>query len=386
MAEENRTKEQKPRKPRKKRSTGMRIGIAFLYVLCVIGVSALLATLGWKLAGDLLALDKEYTSVIITITEDMFTEKEVKGEDGEMTTISRAKMGEITDQLKENGLIDYGFLFRTYAWFSKADRKIAPGTYELNTQMDYRALITNMSSSSSTRQTVDVTIPEGYTLDQIFQLLEENGVSTTEKLTDTAANWPYKWDFLQDIPLGDYHRLEGYLFPDTYTFYQGEDPKYVLNKMLLRFDEKMSEYYEQFGEDSTYSLHDIVTIASMIEKETDGHDYRTISSVLYNRLTNLSGETVGYLQIDATLVYINGGKMPTEADKEIDSPYNTYMYQGLPAGPISNPGMASLYAAMNPENTKYYFYALNPATNRHEFSQTFAQHQAKLDSYAKANG
>ena len=197
-----------------------------------------------------------------------------------------------------------------------------------------------------------------------------------------AANWPYKWSFLQDIPLGDYHRLEGYLFPDTYTFYLGEDPKYILNKMLDNFYGKMEDYFGQFTEESRYSLHEIVTIASMIEKETDGEDYDTIASVLYNRLENPAAETVGYLQIDATLVYINGGRTPTEADKSIDSPYNTYLYKGLPAGPISNPGMASLYAAMNPKSTGYYFYALNPATGRHEFSRTFAEHQAKLNSYS----
>ncbi len=135
----------------------------------------------------------------------------------------------------------------------------------------------------------------------------------------------------------------------------------------------------------SYSLHDIVTVASMIEKETDGTDYQTISSVIYNRLTNPAAETVGYLQIDATLVYLNGGKVPTLADREIDSPYNTYKYQGLPAGPISNPGMESLMAAMNPESTNYYFYVLNPETKRHEFTRTYAEHDALVQRY-QTNG
>ena len=126
-------------------------------------------------------------------------------------------------------------------------------------------------------------------------------------------------------------------------------------------------------------------IASMIEKETDSEDYRTISSVIYNRLTNLQAETAGYLQIDATLVYLNGGKVPTEADKAIASPYNTYLYQGLPAGPISNPGMASLLAAMEPESTNYYFYVLNPETKEHEFSRTYAEHSVLVQRY-QGNG
>ena len=139
------------------------------------------------------------------------------------------------------------------------------------------------------------------------------------------------------------------------------------------------------AEGAPYSLHDIVIIASMIEKETDSEDYRTISSVIYNRLTNPQAETVGYLQIDATLVYLNGGKVPTLADREIDSPYNTYKYQGLPAGPISNPGMASLSAAMDPDSTSYYFYVLNPETKRHEFSRTYAEHNALVQRY-QGNG
>lgn len=392
MSEEKRPQsggQPRPRKKRKKqRSQLSRIAGAVLYVVLVLGVSAVLATMGWSWANDLLALNKEYASTIITVDQTMFVEKTVENEDGSTSTVTAADMDRIIDHLEEDGLIQYKFLFKLYSWFSKADQKITAGTYELDTDMDYRALVTNMSSSSSTRQTVDVTIPEGYNVDQIFQLLEANGVSTVEKLTDMAATWPYKWNFLQDIPLGDHRRLEGYLFPDTYTFYQGEDPKYVLNKMMARFDQKMSEYYELFEPDengvtqSPYTLHEIVIMASMIEKETDGDDYRKIASVLYNRLTNPTGETAGFLQIDATLVYINGGKVPTSADKEIDSPYNTYMYKGLPAGPISNPGMASLYAALNPESTNYYFYALNPATNRHEFSRTLAEHQNKLASYS----
>ncbi len=386
MAQERHTpadgQQPRPRTNRKRRrSQKSRIAVAFLYVLFVIGFSAILATVGWGWASDLLALNKEYSSVIITIPEDAITRTEQTGENGSTYTVSQADMDLVIDKLAEEGLIEHKFLFKLYAWFSKSDRKIVAGTYELNTEMDYRALVANMSSSSSTRQTLDVTIPEGYNIDQIFQMLEESGVSTVEKLQDMAANWDYAFDWLQDLPLGDYHRLEGYLFPDTYKFYLGEDPKYILNKMLVNFDSKMEQYFELFNEENPYSLHDVVILASMIEKETDGQDYKTIASVLYNRLENPEAETVGYLQVDATLVYINGGKVPTEADKAIDSPYNTYLYQGLPAGPISNPGMASLYAAMNPDSTRYYYYVLDPETGLHDFSRTYAEHQAKVERY-----
>ena len=387
MAEEHRSPssgqpQRHTRVTRRRRSRRSKVAGAFLYVLFVIGLSAVLATVGWVWANDLLALNKEYTSVIITVPDEAITYTEETDENGNTYTATRADMGQIVDQLEEEGLIEYKFLFQLYSWFSNADEKIVAGTYELNTEMDYRALVTNMSSSSSTRQTIDLTIPEGYTIDQIFNLLDEEEVSTVAQLEEMAANHDYAFDFLEDIPLGDYHRLEGYLFPDTYTFYLGEDPLYVINKMLVNFYNRMEDYFAQFTEESQYSLHDIVIIASMIEKETDGEDYRDIASVIYNRLENTAAETAGYLQIDATLVYINGGNVPTDADREIDSPYNTYLYQGLPAGPISNPGMESLYAAMNPNNTSYYYYVLNPETGRHDFSRTYAEHQAKVAQYA----
>ena len=369
-------------KGKKPRSYASRLAGSMLYTLLIIIAAFVLATLGWSWAGDLLALNKEYTSTIITIPTEYVTQSEETDEDGSTYTVSTADMALITDQLKREGLIEYKFLFRLYAKFSSADHKIVAGTYELNTEMDYRALVVNMGPSSATRQTIDVTIPEGYTVEQIFRLLEEKGVTTVEKLEDMAANWPYKWSFLQDIPLGDYRRLEGYLFPDTYTVYLGEDAKYVINKMLLRFDQMMYEYYEQFTEDSPYSLHDVVIIASLIEKETDGNDYRKISSVIYNRLNNPDAETAGFLQLDCTLVYINGGRAPTTADKQLDSPYNTYLYKGLPPGPITNPGMASLYAALDPENTRYYYYALNPATGEHEFSRTYDEHMNRLAKFS----
>lgn len=381
MSEEKRPA---PRKKKKKqRSYTSRLAGSVLYTLLVIAAAFILATLGWSWASDLLALNKEYTSTIVTVPVSYVGQKEVTDEEGNTYTVSSTDVELITDQLAREGLIEYKFLFRLYAWFSNADRKIVAGTYELNTSMDYRALVVNMGPSSATRQTIDVTIPEGYTAEQIFQLLESKGVSTVDKLKDMAANWPYKWKFLQELPLGDFRRLEGYLFPDTYTFYLGEDPKYVLNKMLLRFDQQMTEYYDRFTEESEYSLHDIVIIASLIEKETDGTDYRTISSVIYNRLNNPAAETAGFLQIDAALTYINGGRVPTAADKKLDSPYNTYLYKGLPPGPITNPGMASLYAALDPENTRYYFYALNPATGLHEFSRTYDEHMNRLAKFNK---
>ena len=337
---------------RKKRSG---LSGAAIYAIFVIGVSALLACIGWVAANDVLALNKPEKTATITITND-------------------DSFGDVAEKLKDEGLIEYKFLFNLFATFTRSKDDVVAGTFTLNTDTDYRALLSGMSANSATRATVTVTIPEGYTVDQIFTLLEEKGVASVEDLQDMAANHDYAFSFLQDLELGDYHRLEGYLYPDTYEFTTPQNPLYVINKMLVRFDEQFTDAMRQEVADSGRTIHEIITIASMIEKETDGNDRADIASVIYNRLNNPSGGTQGYLQIDATLAYINGGKVPTEADKSIDSPYNTYLYKGLPAGPISNPGLESIKAAMNPNSTSYYYYALGD-DGVHHFFKTLREQQ-----------
>lgn len=350
-----RRREEPQRSSTKRRKKRSGLSGAAIYVIFVIGVSALLACIGWVAANDVLALNKPAKTATITISnEDSF--------------------GDVADKLKDEGLIEYKFLFNLFATFTRSKDDVVAGTFTLNTDMDYRALLSGMSANSATRATVTVTIPEGYTIDQIFALLEEKSVASVEDLQDMAANHDYAFSFLQDIELGDYHRLEGYLYPDTYEFTTPQNPLYVINKMLVRFDEQFTEDMRQEVADSGRTIHEIVTIASMIEKETDGSDRANIASVIYNRLNNPSGGTQGYLQIDATLAYINGGKVPTEADKSIDSPYNTYLYKGLPAGPISNPGLESLQAAMNPNSTSYYYYALGD-DGVHHFFKTLREQQ-----------
>ena len=349
-----------PRKKKKKKRSAL--SSSMIYILMVCGVSAILATLGWTMANDMLALNKDEVEAVITIQDER-------------------NFGKVADQLKDNDIINYKFLFRLFATFSGKANDIVPGQYKLDTSMDYSAILNNLSSSSASRMTTTVTIPEGYTMAQIFQLLETKGVSTVEKLEDMAANHDYDFSFLQDIPMGEATRLEGYLFPDTYTFYLGEDPKYVINKMLVNFDAKVTDAIRQQIWDQGKSIGEILTVASMIEKETDGTDRATIASVIYNRLNNPSGGTQGYLQIDATIQYVlPEGEIVSEEDyATVQSPYNTYLNKGLPPGPISNPGMESIMAAINPESTNYYYYALGD-DKVHHFFTSYSEHQAFLNS------
>ena len=364
---------------RRRQSAGSAVGFGVLYVVAVIGASILLACIIWIAANDVLALNKAEHSATVVLDSDRFTYHQEENADGILQNVATADMGYVADVLEENGLIEYKLLFRMFAAFTGGSDKIKPGTYELDTDMDYRALISGMSSSSANRVEVQVTIPEGYTVEQTFQLLEEHEVASADDLREMAANYDYGFSFLQDIPLGDASRLEGYLFPDTYNFYVNHDPKYVINRMLQRFDQVFTEEMRTEVEESGRTIHEVLTVASLIERETDGDDQGEIASVIYNRLNNPNGETAGYLQIDATLVYINGGNVPTDADRSIDSPYNTYLYKGLPPGPIANPGLESIQAAMNPEDTSYFYYALGD-DGQHHFFQTYNQLQNFLAS------
>lgn len=364
---------------RKKQPTGMRVLrgvlIALIYVLVITFVGYLLATFGWRWANDLLALNKQEITVTITLEDDMFTPQETTDDEGNTKTVYKADMDLVSQVLKDNGLIEYKWLFNLFASFTHKNTSMVPGTYELNTTMDYSALLRNMGSRSAARTTVQIMIPEGYTVEQIIQRLAENGVATESELEDAAANYDFDYDFLDDSTLGEANRLEGYLFPDTYEFYQNTDAESVLNKMLSNFRDRI---YDNEQVDQTllsqaqadgYSLKDILTIASIIEKETDGKDQTSIASVIYNRL-NEGGGTNGYLQMDSTIYYITGdySKALTSDDLAIDSPYNTYVNPGLPAGPICCPGMTAINAALNPEDTDYYYFYLGDDGTTHFFA------------------
>lgn len=331
-----------------------------LYILFVLIASAILAGVGWLLITDLCAFNRgTITKATVEVTAD--------------DTVKT-----VADKLEDAGLIKYKWFFRLFAAVANADEKIGMGTYELNTDMDYRALIMGMRSSAGnmTAETVTVTIPEGYTVSQIIKLLAKNGVASEETLLKVAQTYQFDYDFI-DNTSEDISRLEGYLFPDTYEFYanitsESQVGKEVFGKLITTFNSKLDdELLEQMAAKG-YDLKDIVTIASLIEKETDGTDQGRIASVIYNRLEGPGDKagTYGMLQIDASLLYAlpdHEGAI-TSADMETDSRYNLYKYAGLPPTPIANPGLNAIQAALEPEETDYYYYALGTDGRHHYFT------------------
>ena len=395
-AEENRKEEgdteppapPKKRRPRNTNAYGffgiphLLATIIWLGIIVFIGVG--LGTTVWNCVEDVLALGRPDSQVVITITDEDDLES-------------------IADKLKATGLIKYPSLFVIYGDISDAMDTIRTGTFKLNTLFDYHALVDAMSSNQR-RETTSVTIPEGFTCAQMFRLLESKGVTTVAKLEAAAINGDLgDYWFLEGVDRNAPNCLEGFLFPDTYTFYLDHDPEGVLIKFLdnfnKRFNESMkikldtlnqtlSEKMRANGLSEEYiaahqmTVRDVVIIASMIEKETASNpESYNISSVIYNRLTN--PDVYPFLNIDAALVYVLGHGDLTFEDLKYDSPYNTYLYPGLIPGAISNPGSYSLDAALDPTETEYYYYALDPSTGSHHFSKTLKEHNDFLESIRK---
>ena len=376
-------------RPRRRKGYGL-LGIPHLlatvvWLLIIVAIGVSLGRMLWVCAADVLAFGREEKIVTISITTD-------------------DTMETIATKLQENGLIRYPELFLLYADLTDAEEKITTGSFTLNTIYDYHALVNQMSPRSGNRVVIeDVLIPEGYSCRQIFALLESKGICKAADLEAWAANGELDdyW-FLEGVERGDKYCLEGFLFPDTYDFYENSTPKAALEKMLDGFDYRFSEeLYAQLpalnehisdlmrknGKDEAYiaenqlDLRKLVTVASLIEEETaSATESYKIASVIYNRLYNW-GSNPPYLNIDAAIFYALGEHKEalTSEDLQIDSPYNTYLYTGLVPGPISNPGLDSLKAALDPESTSYYYYVLDTATGSHRFSKTYAEHQKNID-------
>ena len=378
-----RTRAIKKGRPRRKKGEGMlgipNIIVTGVWVALTLLISLTLGRMVWVCAAEVLAFGREDKTVTITVYET--------------DTID-----DITKKLARAELIRYPGLFKLYAKFAVDEGDIHPGMWDLNTKYDYHALVKMMSPSSS-RSTVKVMIPEGYTCRQIFALLEENKVCTVQDISSYAAFGELNdyW-FLDGVARGDKYCLEGFLFPDTYEFYQNDTPKSVLTKMLNNFDNRFDEGMrgkiqtlnahladlmrrdgraQDYIDQHLFTVRDVVNVASMIEKETSSaQEGYTIASVIYNRLFCWQGNPP-YLNIDATIIYALDGKTDlTAEDLRVVSPYNTYTNTGLTPGPISNPGLSSLRAALEPADTNYYYYVLDPTAGSHIFATTLAEHEA----------
>lgn len=339
----------------------------FVFVTCV---SVVLACLLWMAASDVLALNSDDFSAVVTLPQSIFTTETVDklDENGKKVgtkEVSYADIDYVATALKDAGLIQYKGIFKLFCKVSDASSKMSYGTYELQSNYDYRALVRNLHAGSESAVTMKITFPEGFTMQDIFRLLEENGVCSYDELMDAAANANYNYAFLEGLEPGDASRLEGFLFPDTYEFYQGEQASNAINKFLLNFHSRLTADMLKQRDALGLTMKQVLTVASLIEKEAGSDSERsTIASVIYNRL-----DDGWYLGIDSSILYVHQDHegAPTPEMLAEDSPYNTRNHIGLPPTPICSPGRASIMAALNPDYTGYYYYALDVESGTHRF-------------------
>ena len=300
--------------------------------------------------------------------------------------------------LEKNNIIDDKNYFKLFAKFTKADDDFTQGTYDIKTNLDYEAIINFLLSSVNRTDTVEVTIPEGRNVLEIAKLLKEKGALADEDKFLELCNSNHfddEYSFLKDITNTDdrYYKLEGYLYPDTYTFYENEDAENVIYRFLNNYESKLTEKQDVPGYDkvttiedmlkknrSDYTLDQVMIVASIIQSEAaDTDDMYYISSIIYNRLNADEDMGVKYLGLDSTKFYPYRTQVdvPEEARDTFESSYDTYSKEGLPAGEICNPGMNAIIAALNPKDTNYYFFCHDKDGNAY-YASTIYEHNENL--------
>ncbi|MFA5358462.1 MAG: endolytic transglycosylase MltG [Patescibacteria group bacterium] len=308
---------------------------------------------------------------------------------GDKTQVFKIEQGQgvkkISERLKQDNLINSKSNFELYVWLLRRTGKIQAGDYQLNPGMSLRELVNIITYGWGVDEKT-VTIVEGWNNKQLVDYLINNLFiynSVSDKNVyyndwNKAITNKYDYDFLKNKPAGV--DLEGYLFPDTYRFYTDVEPQEVVQKMLENFNRKLDSGLREKIASRKKTIHEIITLASIIEKEVRGeNDRRMVADIFWRRLD------IGMpLQADSTVNYITGGKNPSVSnkDKSIDSPYNTYKNRELPPGPICNPGLEAIVAATEPTGNDYWYFLTTPE-GKTVFSKTLDEHNTAKAKYLR---
>lgn len=273
----------------------------------------------------------------------------------------------IAKDLENAGIIDNATMFKIYAKIT-GEPLYQKGVHILNSSMSFGKIIKTLESAPH-REEHKILIPEGYELYKIADVLEESDLINRDVFMREAQTGDFDYSFIKDIPERE-NRLEGYLYPDTYIFTSDMTEREIIDTMLKNFEKKVISEYQKSHTDK--SLDEIITLASIIEREAANDEERgKVASVFVNRLNKGMR-----LESCATVQYVLGERKSvlTNADTQIDSPYNTYKNSGLPIGPIASPGLKSIQAALYPENTEYLYFLAGEDLTHSLFATTFEEH------------
>ncbi|NLZ39189.1 MAG: endolytic transglycosylase MltG [Firmicutes bacterium] len=276
--------------------------------------------------------------------------------------------------LAENGLIRHATVFRYYAKFRGKDQGLQAGNYLFNYGMTMDEILQKLLDGDVYRPTITVTIPEGYTVEQIARRLENSGLVDTERFLELAKSMA---PALGEVKSSQRYALEGYLFPDTYEFALDVTEEQIIERMQNRLAEVLTEDLRQRAQELGLSIHEVITLASLVEREVQVASEREIvAGVLHNRLKRKMP-----LQLCASVIYALGEHKTeiTTQDTLVDSPYNTYQNLGLPPGPIASPGKSAITAVLYPADVDYLYYVVKgDGSGEHYFGRTLAEHEANI--------
>jgi UPF0755 protein len=297
----------------------------------------------------------------------------------------------VAQKLEEKGVIKSEYFFILYGLLTEDGRRIRPGNYKLSSSMNVIEIMSHVVSGGEDR----IIIIEGWNMRDIAEYLERNGYGEKEEFFKVAGYPTLYRDgvitspregslineeigILSEIKEG--MPLEGFLFPDTYFIVPGTSIEDIVRSLVLNFEKRLTEEIRNEIRNSEFSFYEIITIASLIEKEvTDYEEKRIVSGIIRKRLDGGMR-----LQLDATVTYLTEKRSVDVSTREtrINSPYNTYYYNGLPVGPICNPGIESIRATLNPKETDFLYYLSKP-TGETVFSKNFQEHVAAKERYLR---
>ncbi|MBR2108773.1 MAG: endolytic transglycosylase MltG [Ruminococcus sp.] len=301
---------------------------------------------------------------------------------------------DVSTELKKKGVITEQSFFETYAKLTK-NEEFSQGEYKINTNLDYEAIINYLALMTNRTDTINITIPEGLNVQETAALLVKKGVlSGEDRFLELCNSTYFDEDYKFLVHKNDnkrYYKLEGYLFPDTYVCYTNERPELTITRMLDNYENRIttSQYVEGYkkpvnikkiAKKKKISMDKLLTIASVIQAEAAStEDMYNVSSVIYNRLSRGAQSDVYRLELDSTRYYPyrKKSKIPADERKSFKSSYNTYKKKGLPPGPICNPGMQAIMAALYPNDTSYLYFCHDKDGTPY-YSDNFESHRYNL--------
>jgi len=336
-----------------------------VWLIMVLAVSALLSQFAITGINDMLAVGREKVTITVEIPKNATSEQ-------------------VAEILNNSGVINDINFFKLYSKLTKADGHYSNGSYKIDTNMDYEAIINNLQSNQNRVDTIKITFPEGTNALEMANLFEKNGVCSAKDILAivNSNQFDNSFDIVKSITNAKdrYYKLEGYLFPDTYEFYKDEDPKQAIQKLVSNCNKKLTNDIRNKAAAQNMTIDQLMTLASMIQAEAaNKDDMYQVSSVFHNRLASGGEGDLLRLRSDPTTYYPYRTKaaVPSNIRETYKSKYDTYTIKGLPAGPICNPGAEAIDAALNPADTNYYYFC-HDAKGKAYYAKTNAQHEANL--------